>query len=202
MQLDRAVDAHRLRGSETLTLRAPRKPDGARIWALIRSIEALDDNSMYCNLLQCSHFASTCALAEIDGKPVGWISGYLPPEKPDTLFVWQVARAIGSHLGISLRRKRREGTKVVMIKSETQQGTELEVEDVTVLGRSPEADVLLDDPYASEFHMRLVAQENGMVLHDLGSTNGTYINGRRVTAPTTLRRGDNIQVGKTVMEVR
>lgn len=118
------------------------------------------------------------------------------------LFVWQVARAIGSHLGISLRRTRREGTKVVMIKSETQQGTELEVEDVTVLGRSAEADVLLDDPYASEFHMRLVAQENGMVLHDLGSTNGTYINGRRVTAPTTLRRGDTIQVGKTVMEVR
>ncbi len=118
------------------------------------------------------------------------------------LFVWQVARAIGAHLGISLRRNRREGTKVVMIKSETQQGTELEVEDVTVLGRSPEADVLLDDPYASEFHMRLVAQENGMVLHDLGSTNGTYINGRRVTAPTTLRRGDTIQVGKTVMEVR
>ena len=118
------------------------------------------------------------------------------------LFVWQVARAIGAHLGISLRRNRREGTKVVMIKSETQQGTELEVEDVTVLGRSPEADVLLDDPYASEFHMRLVAQENGMVLHDLGSTNGTYVNGRRVTAPTTLRRGDTIQVGKTVMEVR
>ncbi len=118
------------------------------------------------------------------------------------LFVWQVARAIGSHLVISLKRKRREGTKIVMVKSETQQGTELEVEDVTVLGRSSEADVLLDDPYASEFHMRLVAQENGMVLHDLGSTNGTYINGRRVTAPTTLRRGDTIQVGKTVMEVR
>lgn len=118
------------------------------------------------------------------------------------LFVWQVARAIGSHLGISLKRSRREGTKLVMVKSETQQGTELEVEDVTVLGRSAEADVLLDDPYASEFHMRLVANEKGMVLHDLGSTNGTYINGRRVTAPTTLRRGDTIQVGKTVMEVR
>jgi pSer/pThr/pTyr-binding forkhead associated (FHA) protein len=118
------------------------------------------------------------------------------------LFVWQVARAIGSHLGISLRRKRKEGTKVVMIKSESQQGTTLEVEDVVVLGRSAEADVLLDDPYASEFHMRLVAQEDGIVLHDLGSTNGTYVNGRRVTAPTRLRRGDTIQVGKSVMEVR
>jgi pSer/pThr/pTyr-binding forkhead associated (FHA) protein len=79
---------------------------------------------------------------------------------------------------------------------------EVEVDDSRVLGRSSEADVLLDDPYASEFHMRLVAQENGLVLHDLGSTNGTYVNGRRVTAPTTLRRGDSVQVGKTVMEVR
>ncbi|REK19340.1 MAG: FHA domain-containing protein [Actinobacteria bacterium] len=118
------------------------------------------------------------------------------------LFVWQVARAIGSHLGISLKRERREGTRLLMVRSETQQGTEIEVSDATVLGRSSEADVLLDDPYASEFHMRLLAQENGLVLHDLGSTNGTYVNGRRVTAPTTLRRGDSVQVGKTVMEVR
>lgn len=118
------------------------------------------------------------------------------------LFVWQVARAIGSHLGISLKRERREGRRLLMVRSETQQGLEVEVTDATVLGRSSEADVLLDDPYASEFHMRLLAQENGLVLHDLGSTNGTYVNGRRVTAPTTLRRGDSVQVGKTVMEVK
>jgi pSer/pThr/pTyr-binding forkhead associated (FHA) protein len=118
------------------------------------------------------------------------------------LFVWQVARAIGSHLGISVKRKRREGRKVLFVRSESQQGVELEVSDVTVLGRSSETDVVLDDPYASEFHMRLVAQDNGIMLHDLGSTNGTYVNGRRVTAPTQLRRGDTIQVGKTVMEVR
>ncbi|MDH3189219.1 MAG: FHA domain-containing protein [Acidimicrobiia bacterium] len=118
------------------------------------------------------------------------------------LFVWQVARAIGSHVGISLRRPRRDGTRLLMVRSETQQGLEIEVNDARVLGRSEEADVLLDDPYASEFHMRLIAQENGLVLHDLGSTNGTYVNGRRVTAPTALRRGDSVQVGKTVMEVR
>lgn len=118
------------------------------------------------------------------------------------LFVWQVARAIGSHLGISLKRQRREGSRLLMVRSETQQGMEIDVSDAQVLGRSDEADVLLDDPYASEFHMRLVAAETGLVLHDLGSTNGTYVNGRRVTAPTTLRRGDSVQVGKTVMEVR
>ena len=118
------------------------------------------------------------------------------------LFVWQVARAIGSHLGISVRRKRKEGTKVLFVRSEEQQGLEIDVADVTVFGRSDESDVVLTDPYASEFHMRLVAQENGMMLHDLGSTNGTYVNGRRVTAPTQLRRGDTVQIGKTVMEVR
>lgn len=118
------------------------------------------------------------------------------------LFVWQVARAIGSHVGISVKRKRREGTKILFVRSETQQGTEVGVNGPMVLGRSAETDLVLEDPYASDFHMRLVGQESGMMLHDLGSTNGTYVNGRRVTAPTQLRRGDTIQVGKTVMEVR
>jgi hypothetical protein len=118
------------------------------------------------------------------------------------LFVWQVARAIGSHLGISVRRKRKEGSRVLFVRSDSQQGQEFEVNDVVVLGRSDETDVVLDDPYASEFHLRLVSQENGMMLHDLGSTNGTYVNGRRVSAPTELKRGDTIQVGKTVMEIR
>lgn len=118
------------------------------------------------------------------------------------LFVWQIARAIGSHVGISVRRRRKEGTKILFVRSETQQGMEVEVSGATVLGRSAETDFVLNDPYASDFHLRLVSQENGMMLHDLGSTNGTYVNGRRVTAPTQLRRGDTIQVGKTVMEVR
>jgi len=118
------------------------------------------------------------------------------------LFVWQVARAIGSHLGISVKRKRREGSRVLFVRSESQKGKEFEVKDVVVMGRSDETDVVLDDPYASEFHLRFVSHENGMMLHDLGSTNGTYVNGRRISAPTQLRQGDTVQVGKTVMEIR
>src|SRR3546814_11440491 len=91
MQLDRAVDAPRAQGGTAVHYRPPRQTDGTRIWALIRSIAALDDNSLYCNLLQCSHFAGTCPLDEIDGRAVGWIPGYPPPVTPDTLLVWQVA---------------------------------------------------------------------------------------------------------------
>lgn len=46
---------------------------------------------MYCNLLQCSHFADTCIIAERGGYIAGWISGYRPPSEPDRFFIWQVA---------------------------------------------------------------------------------------------------------------
>jgi len=91
MQLENAIETTPRKTVEAIEVRKPRKADGSKVWNLINSIEKLDDNSMYCNLLQCSHFAGTCALAELNGEPVGWVSGYIPPEKPDTLFIWQVA---------------------------------------------------------------------------------------------------------------
>lgn len=77
-------------GFRSVRYRTPDKEDGAKIWRLIKRTHSLDDNSMYCNLLQCTHFAGTCAIAELRGKAVGWLSAYIPPEEPDTLFVWQV----------------------------------------------------------------------------------------------------------------
>lgn len=119
------------------------------------------------------------------------------------LFVWQVARAVGSHVGTGeAGRRKRPSTQLVVVKSDSQAGMNIAVRDAVVLGRSPEADIVLEDPYASEFHMRLVRQDGGIVLHDLGSTNGTYVNGRRVGSPVSLNKGDAVQIGKTIMEVR
>ena len=84
-------------------LRKPAAEDGPAIWDLVRACKPLDENSIYCNLLQCDHFADTCVVAELDGEIVGWISGYLTPNADDTLFVWQVAvseRARGLGLGV------------------------------------------------------------------------------------------------------
>ena len=78
---------------EALIFRKPEAKDGSGIWALIRACKPLDVNSMYCNLIQCEHFAGTSILAEKEGRPVGWISGHLLPEDSETLFVWQVAVA-------------------------------------------------------------------------------------------------------------
>jgi hypothetical protein len=120
------------------------------------------------------------------------------------LFVWQVARAIASHVGgrEGWRSKSRAGNEVVIVKSKTQAGKHIDVQGPVVLGRSPQADIVLDDPYASEFHLRLIRRPEGIVVHDLESTNGTYVNGRRVGTPLTLTRGDAIQIGNTVLEVR
>jgi hypothetical protein len=79
-------DADAMRG-ETVralaaTIRAPRTTDGAAIWSLIRSQPSLGDNLLYRNLLQASHFGGTCALAELNGEIVGWVSAYIPPGLP------------------------------------------------------------------------------------------------------------------------
>lgn len=75
------------------SLRVPTSTDGAAIWELVRSCKPLDENSMYCNVIQCDHFADTCVLAEISGEAAGWVSSYVMPNDPETLFVWQVAVA-------------------------------------------------------------------------------------------------------------
>lgn len=76
---------------DSITFRTPEAADGAEIWELIRACKPLDENSLYCNLIQCDHFADTCAVAEIERRIVGWISGYRTPKDEETLFVWQVA---------------------------------------------------------------------------------------------------------------
>ncbi len=119
------------------------------------------------------------------------------------LFLWQLARAIGAHIGGSeARRHARAGADVVVVRSDDQAGLRFAVKDGVVVGRSDDADVTLHDPYASDFHLRFGTQDGHIVVHDLGSTNGTYVNGRRVTSPVALSQGDAVQVGKTIMEVR
>ena len=87
-------------------LRKPDATDGAAIWELVKSCKPLDENSMYCNLVQTDHFRDTCVVAELDGDIVGWISGYMIPDR-DELFVWQVAvspQARGLGLGREMLR--------------------------------------------------------------------------------------------------
>mgnify|MGYP000571915658 CR=1 FL=1 len=119
------------------------------------------------------------------------------------LFLWQVARSIRSHVG-SNPGVRTDGMAVelVILTGDTETERVRIRPKGHVIGRSPDADIRISDPYSSEFHARVGIQDGDVVVHDLGSTNGTYVNGRRVTSPTLVTRGDTVQIGKTILEVR
>ncbi len=67
------------------------------------------------------------------------------------------------------------------------------------LGRSSRCDVVLDDPNVSRRHAELRPRGGSWVLTDLGSTNGSSVNGRRIDAPTVVKAGDEIELGTSVM---
>ncbi|MFF2326153.1 MULTISPECIES: diaminobutyrate acetyltransferase [unclassified Streptomyces] len=78
--------------SEFLTIDTPRVEDGAAIWRIARDSGSLDLNSSYSYLLWCRDFASTSVVARDEaGEPVAFVTGYLRPDRPGTLVVWQVA---------------------------------------------------------------------------------------------------------------
>lgn len=74
-----------------IDLRRPSTLDAPAVAELVRRCPPLDMNSLYCNLLQCSHFADCAVVADCCGKLVGSVTGYRLPEQPDVLFIWQVA---------------------------------------------------------------------------------------------------------------
>jgi pSer/pThr/pTyr-binding forkhead associated (FHA) protein len=69
------------------------------------------------------------------------------------------------------------------------------------IGRSPDADLFIEDPTVSTSHARLEAHPEGYELTDLGSTNGTTVNGRRISAPTVLKGGEQIGIGNVVLRI-
>jgi len=76
-----------------LVFKKPVPEDGANVYELVKKCPPLDGNSVYCNLLQTSHFADTCVAAKRNDTQelVGFVSGYVLPNDLSTLFIWQVA---------------------------------------------------------------------------------------------------------------
>jgi pSer/pThr/pTyr-binding forkhead associated (FHA) protein len=84
-----------------------------------------------------------------------------------------------------------------------QRGREYELVGDLTLGRSAACTVVLEgDEFASSVHARIFHNENDLWLEDLGSKNGTFINGERVIEPVRIRRGDRLTVGGTIFETR
>ena len=70
------------------------------------------------------------------------------------------------------------------------------------IGRAPNNEFVIEDDYASSQHARLQKTDEGWLLQDLNSTNGTYVDGARIGAPVSIKQEMQIRIGKTIFELR
>lgn len=77
-----------------------------------------------------------------------------------------------------------------------------DIGDELIVGRGDKCHVVLADTYSSQIHARVFRKSGQLFIEDMGSTNGTYLNRRKVTSPVPVARGDRARIGKTEMEFR
>lgn len=132
------------------------------------------------------------------------------------LFLLRVIRAIWANLRTtttppqiatsapSPKQRDKETTKGVnqlkLIEPKELSGRVYDLDQEITIGRAPGCAVLVEDTYVSQLHARVFRRDTQVLLEDLGSTNGTFCNGKKVSGPMALRKGDKIQVGRTVLE--
>lgn len=91
----------------------------------------------------------------------------------------------------------------IVITSGPRRGFEMQLHGRPVtIGRHPDSDLVIADDYSSTHHARLVPSRTAWTIHDLGSTNGTFIDGRRIDSPIQLAPGQPVRIGTTTFELR
>ena len=131
------------------------------------------------------------------------------------LFVWRVVRTAGRDMrlpqesfilrpsalagGGAIGQAIQSGRLVVTSSPVIDEGTEYSLDSSAVtIGRASQSDVVIDgDEFASARHARVEPRRDGVWVSDLGSTNGTYVNGVRIDRPRKLVNGDVVRAGET-----
>jgi hypothetical protein len=127
------------------------------------------------------------------------------------LFIWRIVRTASRDLrlpqdtmmiapgAVSAGVSAELGRIVVQESPSLERGTDFELDSVALtVGRGAQNDLTLDgDEFASARHARIEPRRDGVWVHDLGSTNGTFVNGARIDRPRRLTPGDIVRIGET-----
>jgi pSer/pThr/pTyr-binding forkhead associated (FHA) protein len=100
------------------------------------------------------------------------------------------------------RKSRGTPTELVAVEPADQVGRRYPLGDEITVGRAAGCQVTVDDTYVSQLHARVFTRDGQLFVEDLGSTNGTYLNRVKVAGPMVMQKGDRLQIGNTVLEVR
>jgi pSer/pThr/pTyr-binding forkhead associated (FHA) protein len=112
------------------------------------------------------------------------------------------ARAPAAAPAPSRRGDGRGALRLKVLEPAERKGQIIDIGDEVTVGRAGGCGIVLtEDTFVSQVHARLYRQQNDTFVEDLGSTNGTFLNGSPVASATRLRKGDRVQFGQTVVEV-
>ena len=101
------------------------------------------------------------------------------------------------------RAKRGVPGKLVVLEPKVRKGSAYAIKTELTLGRAPTCSIgIPDDTFASQLHTRVFPRDGAVWVEDLGSTNGTHVNGGRISAPVQLAVGDRLQIGSTIFEAQ
>ena len=98
-------------------------------------------------------------------------------------------------------RRSSRASRLVVLEPRAHKGHAWDLTGELTIGRASGCQITLDDSYVSQLHARVFLRDDVAYVEDLGSTNGTYLNTRKVSSAVPLQRGDKLKIGSTVMEV-
>jgi hypothetical protein len=113
------------------------------------------------------------------------------------------APAAGAPAGRPARTRRGKVARQLVVTAGALAGTRITLSEATIsIGRAEDSTLVITDDYASAHHARLVPRAGQWYIEDLGSTNGTYLDRGKVSAPTPVPLGVPIRIGRTSLELR
>ncbi|MDP9463116.1 MAG: FHA domain-containing protein [Actinomycetota bacterium] len=99
------------------------------------------------------------------------------------------------------RGKRGNVGRLVVTEPKAGRGSVFAIAEEITIGRAATCTIgMRDDSFVSQLHARVFRDSGSTMIEDLGSTNGTYLNGKRLSAPERITKGDRVQIGSTVFE--
>ena len=114
-----------------------------------------------------------------------------------------LAGAPGAQPAAAGAKQTKRGATLKILEPAARKGETYPLTDELTVGRGGGCAVVIpDDQFVSTVHARLFRRGDDLFVEDLGSRNGTFVNGARVDSPTKLKRGDRVQVGETVGEIQ